>query len=89
MRTFIKLLIIKIKAMSQKNRIKELEARIEELESQLQQENGWEEMYQEDEQESNMTFREQCYYDRSDYVQERLERGEICEENAMELRMGA
>tara|TARA_R110000751_G_scaffold94864_1_gene185187 strand:+ start:5952 stop:6179 length:228 start_codon:yes stop_codon:yes gene_type:complete len=75
--------------MSQKNRIKELEARIEELESQLQQENGWEEMYQEDEQESNMTFREQCYYDRSDYVQERLERGEICEENAMELRMGA
>ena len=75
--------------MSQENRIKELEARIEELESQLQQENGWEEMYQEDEQESNMTFREQCYYDRSDYVQERLERGEICEENAMELRMGA
>ena len=75
--------------MSQKNRIKELEARIEELESQLQQENGGEEMYQEDEQESNMTFREQCYYDRSDYVQERLERGEICEENAMELRMGA
>lgn len=75
--------------MSQKNRIKELEAKIVELESQLQQENGWEEMYQEDEQESNMTFREQCYYDRSDYVQERLERGEICEENAMELRMGA
>jgi len=75
--------------MSQKNRIKELEAKIVRLESQLQQENGWEDTHTIDEQESNMTFREQCYYDRCDYIQERLERGEICEENAMELRMGA
>ena len=75
--------------MNYLDRIKKLEEKIVMLENQLQQENGWEEMYQEDEQESNMTFREQCYYDRSDYVQERLERGEICEENAMELRMGA
>tara|TARA_R110001599_G_scaffold253998_1_gene454258 strand:+ start:95 stop:322 length:228 start_codon:yes stop_codon:yes gene_type:complete len=75
--------------MGQLQKIKELEEKVARLENQLHQANGWEEMYQEDEQESNMTFREQCYYDRSDYIQERLERGEICEENAAELRMGA
>tara|TARA_R110001599_G_scaffold293335_1_gene497162 strand:- start:155 stop:481 length:327 start_codon:yes stop_codon:yes gene_type:complete len=41
---------------------------------------GWEDIY---------THEEQCYYDRCDHVQERLERGEIDEENASELRMGA
>lgn len=75
--------------MGELQKIKELEEKVARLENQLHQANGWEEMYQEDEQESNMTFREQCYYDRSDYIQERLERGEICEENAAELRMGA
>ncbi len=75
--------------MNQENKIKELEEKIKVLTSLLQQECEWEDTHTIDEQESNMTFREQCYYDRSDYVQERLERGEICEENAMELRMGA
>lgn len=75
--------------MGQLQKIKELEEKVARLEYQLHQENGCEEMYQEDKQESNMTFREQCYYDRSDYVQERLERGEICEIQASELRMGA
>ena len=69
--------------------IKELQAKIVTLENQLQQQNGWEEMHQEDEQESYMTHREQCYYDMSDYVQGRLERGEICETQAAEQRMGA
>ena len=59
------------------------------LENQLQQVNGWEEMHEEDEQVSHMTHRKQCYYDRSDHVQGRLERGEICETQAAELRMGA
>jgi|TARA_B110000914_G_scaffold216973_1_gene222545 hypothetical protein len=66
--------------------IKELEAKIVRLESQLQQ---GEEMHTIDEQESYMTHREQCYYDRNDYAQERLERGEICEIQASEIRMGA
>ena len=75
--------------MKHLDRIKKLEEKIVMLENQLQQQNGWEEMHQEDEQESSMTHREQCYYDMSDYVQGRLERGEICETQAAELRMGA
>jgi hypothetical protein len=75
--------------MNQENKIKELEEKIKVLTSLLQQECEWEDTHTIDEQESTMTFREQCYYDRCDYIQERLERGEICEENAMELRMGA
>ena len=39
--------------------------------------------------ENVMSYREQCNADRSDYINERLERGEIDEENAAELRMGA
>tara|TARA_R100001244_G_scaffold114218_1_gene84607 strand:- start:256 stop:414 length:159 start_codon:yes stop_codon:yes gene_type:complete len=35
------------------------------------------------------SYRDQCNADRNDYVSERLERGEIDEENAAELRMGA
>jgi hypothetical protein len=35
------------------------------------------------------THREQCNNDRSDDINARLERGEIDEENAAELRMGA
>ena len=38
---------------------------------------------------NTMTHREQCNADRSDWVSERLERGEIDEENAAELRAGA
>lgn len=76
--------------MGELQKIKELEEKVARLENQLHQANGWEDPNDIiDEQESNMTFREQCYYDRSDYIQERLERGEICEENAAELRMGA
>lgn len=48
---------------------------------------GWEDIYTHEEQ--FYTHEEQCYYDRCDHVQERLERGEIDEENAAELRMGA
>jgi len=36
-----------------------------------------------------MSYRDQCNADRSDYINERLESGEIDEENAAELRMGA
>ena len=36
-----------------------------------------------------MTSKEQEYYDRLDYIQEKLEKGEIDEENAAELRAGA
>ena len=75
--------------MNYLERIKQLEEQVECLQQQLQQENGWEEMHEEDEQVSHMTHREQCYYDRSDHVQGRLERGEICETQAAELRMGA
>jgi hypothetical protein len=42
-----------------------------------------------DYEESEMTHRDQCNADRSDYIGEMLERGEIDEENASELRMGA
>ena len=75
--------------MNNLERIKQLEEQVACLHQQLQQENGWEEMHEEDEQVSHMTHREQCYYDRSDHVQGRLERGEICETQAAELRMGA
>jgi hypothetical protein len=75
--------------MGQLQKIKELEEKVARLENQLHQENGWGVSSIEDKQESSMSFREQIYYDRLDYVQGRLERGEICEENASELRMGA
>jgi|TARA_R110002033_G_scaffold114515_2_gene159420 hypothetical protein len=46
--------------------------------------------YSEDQEENQgMSYRDQCNADRNDYVSERLERGEIDEENAAELRMGA
>ncbi len=38
---------------------------------------------------NDMSYRDQCNADRSDDIQARLERGEIDEENAAELRMGA
>ena len=41
------------------------------------------------EEENNMSHSQQCYYDRSDYAREQLDRGEIDEEQAAELRMGA
>lgn len=75
--------------MNNLERIKQLKEQVAQLQQQIQQENGWEEMHEEDGQVSHMTHREQCYYDRSDHVQGRLERGEICPEQAAELRMGA
>ena len=44
---------------------------------------------EDDEFEQSITHRDQCNADLGDYVNERLERGEIDEENAAELRMGA
>ena len=38
---------------------------------------------------TGMTHSQQCYYDRHDDAQARLERGEIDEETASELKMGA
>lgn len=46
-------------------------------------------MRTEQDEENGMSYRDQCNADRSDYINERLERGEIDEENASELRMGA
>ena len=39
--------------------------------------------------EVHYSHREQCYYDRADLSQELLERGEIDEERAAEMRVGA
>jgi len=44
---------------------------------------------EEQSEDQRMSYRDQCNADRNDYVSERLERGEIDEENAAELRMGA
>ncbi len=44
---------------------------------------------EEQDKENGMSHREQCNADLNDYINERLESGEIDEENAAELRMGA
>jgi hypothetical protein len=46
-------------------------------------------MREDQREEQEMSYRDQCNADRNDYVSERLERGEIDEENAAELRAGA
>lgn len=51
---------------------------------------GWEDLYPLDDTEHDVfSHASQCYYDRWDDAQERLERGEICAEQAAEIRMGA
>ena len=59
----------------------------------MEEDNHWDERDELDYETSlwiaGVTHREQCFYDRSDDAQARLERGEIDEENASELKMGA
>tara|TARA_R110000772_G_C13145597_1_gene424442 strand:- start:366 stop:545 length:180 start_codon:yes stop_codon:yes gene_type:complete len=59
----------------------------------MEEDNHWDERDELDYETSlwiaGVTHREQCFYDRSDAAQARLERGEIDEENASELKMGA
>jgi hypothetical protein len=42
-----------------------------------------------DDYDSGMSHRQQCYADRSDYARELYEKGEICEIQMQEMRMGA
>ena len=44
---------------------------------------------EEQNEDQRMSYRDQCNADRSDWISEQLESGDIDEENAAELRMGA
>jgi hypothetical protein len=54
----------------------------------MEEDNHWDERDELD-YDTGMSHSEQCYYDRCDDAQARLERGEIDEETASELKMGA
>ena len=45
--------------------------------------------YENDDCDSGMSYSQQCAHDRSEYANELLERDEIDEEQAAEMRMGA
>jgi hypothetical protein len=45
--------------------------------------------YENEDYNSGMSYSQQCWADRADSANERLERGEICPIQAAEIRMGA
>lgn len=72
--------------MNYLERIKYLEEKVERLE---RGEHDYDVTDMSEQEHDVLNHAAQCYYDRWDDAQERLERGEICPEQAAELRMGA
>jgi hypothetical protein len=56
-----------------------------------EREYGWfdEEDFPDTDHDDGLTYSQRCWSDRADYANERLMRGEICAEQAAEIRMGA
>jgi hypothetical protein len=75
--------------MNYLERIKQLEEQVECLQQQLEEHHDYDARDLSQEEHHVLNHSAQCYYDRWDDAQERLERGEICPEQAAELRMGA
>ncbi len=75
--------------MNHLKRIKQLEEQVENLQQRLGQHQDYEVRDLAEEEQYPSSHSAQCYYDRWDDAQERLERGEICPEQASELRVGA
>lgn len=75
--------------MNYLERIKQLEEQVESLQQRLGEHQDYEVRDLTEEEHYSVSHAMQCHYDRWDYAQERLERGEICPEQAAELRMGA
>lgn len=77
------------KNFSPLERIKQLEEQVESLQERLREHHDYDVTDLSEEEQDVLNHSAQCYYDRWDDAQERLERGEICPEQAAELRMGA
>lgn len=52
-------------------------------------EDDYNDYYEDEDYDSGMSYSQQCAHDRAEVARERLERGEIDEEQASEIRMGA
>lgn len=75
--------------MNYLERIKQLEEQVERMKQRLGEHQDYEVRDLTEQEQDVLNHSAQCYYDRWDDAQERLERGEICPEQAAELRMGA
>ncbi len=75
--------------MNYLERIKYLEEQVESLQQILREHQDYEVRDLTEQEQDVLNHAAQCYYDRWDDAQEKLERGEICPEQAAELRMGA
>ncbi len=75
--------------MNYLERISQLEEQVTNLKQRLGEHQDYEVRELIEEEHSSVSHEMQCHYDRWDYAQERLERGEICPEQAAELRAGA
>ncbi len=75
--------------MNYLERISQLEEQVTNLKQRLGEHQDYEVRELTEEEHNSVSHAMQCHYDRWDYTQERLERGEICPEQAAELRAGA